>query len=913
MVLQEYLEACCSSDCNAAGAEGDASITPMVDAMTLRRQLAQDLLRGRRMQNLPKPRPQRSQSSPPHHASHASSSSTSQAPRHSRLLVEDESSVPAASSSEGRLLIQNDPPISPGSTGGVAGTYLGISSREQRSRRIKALCEEGWLRIGGCGRGYIDMRQNEAGLAFVLGQLGDIPVPEGYWYVQVFQNFDTQGHGQLCFDSFREIAEQWDAHCQERLSVLELAAASSCTNAEQETNQSDSVSVSIFDNKDDDICSIVDMIREASTLLQDSAQSELAPLGDAANNCQDDVPKQSLGQRTKALAQGENLARRACRQDTNLFNQWQPLRKNDRQSGRLWRSLSPTSNRSGRKSRAAAAEVVPEVMCPTYEGQLAIFDEYEFLGIIGQGACGKVMAVRHKSTQQVRACKIAAVQREAERELIDTEIALLKSLNHPNIMNLHEVYFESVHHDADGESIYLVTELCQGGGLLSRIAYHYEWLKQPMTEGHVAFMMRQILSATLYCHKLGVIHRDIKPQNILFMNKSASSPIKMIDFGLANFTERIRQNARVQEVPRSGALGMLAQMLPAVGGKELIPKHVQKQVMQRAGTPHYMAPELIAGHYNEKADLFSIGTMFCELLTGVHPFFTCGVDDEVSAKAKITARDPVSFPCEALPDHKVSTRARDLCLRLLRKDPRKRLGADQALSHPWFRCNSKATPYGNAEGLSTSIFDGLSSYKAHNKLKRAGLQLLACELSEGQMEEPRGQFMALNTQGDGLLSLQELEAGARHVGYELKRPELMQIMAALDSTGSGRIGYKEFVSALVEGGSGFDEEHLRKCFRKFDTRGTGRITYEDIRTVLCSRDGPGITRSEWEEIVPTGGKPISRNEDEPALTLDAFLHLMQPSKAQQQAASAAAASPAELLEMAADLLSEPGSGRDLGS
>merc|ERR1719191_1794257 len=120
-------------------------------------------------------------------------------------------------------------------------------------------------------------------------------------------------------------------------------------------------------------------------------------------------------------------------------------------------------------------------------------------------------------------------------------------------MTLYEVYFEQEKERkvANG-NIYLIVELCEGGDLFSRILHHYERLKQPMTEGHVSFMMQQILSATQYCHDRKIIHRDIKPENILFVNRSASSPIKIIDFGLANFTDKIRQTAKEVKVPRPG-------------------------------------------------------------------------------------------------------------------------------------------------------------------------------------------------------------------------------------------------------------------------------------------------------------------------------------------------------------------------
>merc|ERR1719401_2453765 len=431
----------------------------------------------------------------------------------------------------------------------------------------------------------------------------------------------------------------------------------------------------------------------------------------------------------------------------------------------------------------------------------------------------------------LRACKVVAVQTALQRELIDTEIRLLKSLNHPNIMKMHEVYFEQERDNGrvTNGNIYLVTELCEGGDLFSRILHHYERLKRPMTESHVAFMMQQILSATKYCHDLGIIHRDIKPENILFVDRSSSSPLKIIDFGLANFTEKIREQAKEVKIPKTGTMGRIARMLPPINGKHLIPYHERKKVMQKAGTPHYMAPEMIEGCYDQKADLFSIGIILCQLFTGWHPFYVPG-DDEQSVRAKISAPEPVVFPREVW--EPVSTDACDLCRKLLEKCPKNRLSAAQALAHPWFRDPEKPSPFGNLSGLSVSIFEGLMQYQAYNKLKQAVLQLLTRELSEFQIQELRSKFMALDMQGDGLLSPEELVEGMRHVGYEMSSMELQQIMAALDGSGSQRIGYKEFISALIERRVKFNRQQLWECFKKFDTKGAGRITYEDVKAIM---------------------------------------------------------------------------------
>jgi len=145
---------------------------------------------------------------------------------------------------------------------------------------------------------------------------------------------------------------------------------------------------------------------------------------------------------------------------------------------------------------------------------------------------------------------------------------------------------------------------------------------------------------------------------------------------------------------------------------------------------------------------------------------------------------------------------------------------------------------------------------------------------------------ALDTQGDGLLTAEELAEAARRVGHELPLEELREIVAALDASGQGRIGYKEFAAALVQRGMGLDELRLQECFRKFDSSSSGQISYEDVNKVLCSGDGsiPGITPSEWEEIVNPSStdngqrhkdtRDSNHHETSVELTLEAFMVLM---------------------------------------
>eukprot|EP00747_Dinoflagellata_sp_TGD_P036865 gnl/TRDRNA2_/TRDRNA2_138742_c0_seq1.p1 gnl/TRDRNA2_/TRDRNA2_138742_c0~~gnl/TRDRNA2_/TRDRNA2_138742_c0_seq1.p1 ORF type:complete len:400 (+),score=65.38 gnl/TRDRNA2_/TRDRNA2_138742_c0_seq1:64-1263(+) len=308
---------------------------------------------------------------------------------------------------------------------------------------------------------------------------------------------------------------------------------------------------------------------------------------------------------------------------------------------------------------------------------------YETCKSVGHGTFGKVLVVRCRQTKQMRACKIVVVKSEPHKDMIDNEVELLKSLDHPGIIALHHVFFEcGFQTNASGLSVYLITELCNGGDLTSKIRRYYEELRHPMMEGHAACILKQILSATSYCHARGVVHRDMKPDNILFLYETSLDQVKIVDFGLADFMDRIRENAQEVKVLRQDVMGRLSRMLlPAVRGKHLIKWHERKQVMQSVGTINYMAPEVMIGDYDERADLFSIGVILCQLLTGRHPFVNSSVHNEEAVRAMISSPEPAPITGEVW--SRVSAKATDLCRGLLEKSAKKRLSAEQALEHPW--------------------------------------------------------------------------------------------------------------------------------------------------------------------------------------------------------------------------------------
>ena len=113
-------------------------------------------------------------------------------------------------------------------------------------------------------------------------------------------------------------------------------------------------------------------------------------------------------------------------------------------------------------------------------------------------------------------------------------------------------------------------ELCEGGELFDRIIQ-----KDHFTESQARQIMLQIMKALCYCHASLICHRDLKPENFLFLDNSEESPLKVIDFGFS-----------------------------AIFGDE---KGKKRNMHIKAGTPYYIAPEVLKGDYNEKCDIWSAG------------------------------------------------------------------------------------------------------------------------------------------------------------------------------------------------------------------------------------------------------------------------------------------------------------------
>lgn len=500
-------------------------------------------------------------------------------------------------------------------------------------------------------------------------------------------------------------------------------------------------------------------------------------------------------------------------------------------------SMAPRPRRSTAafSSRKSVVPVASQIMTPAYSGQLQVFSDYKFMEEKGGGAFGRVMSVQHKRMGLKRACKAVAIRGARQFELVETEVSLMRKLDHPNVLRLFESYY-------DGDrNIYLIIELCGGGSLTDRIAAQKKETGGGLPEVQAASAMQDLLTALQYCHRKGIIHRDIKPDNLLYMNKAADSALKVIDFGLSDFLAKIEQKANELEKQ---------------GGR----KDKKKRAAPRIGTPHYMAAEVyLEGIYDERVDTFACGVVMAEALTAVHPFFELNKDNLETIRAKIL-RGKVNFKgphWDAVP-----VLAKQLAGQLLEPDRRKRYDAAGALAHPWLVRNRSLT-IGNGSEIKRQIFDALARFRHYNVLKQAAYRVFAKQLDDTQLGILRHQFQLLDTDGSGSVSAAELQEAAKRCGKHLDPTEIQAILQGFDriqnptgnisvGTSTAEIYYTDFIAALLECGVTLSDAQVYEVYMRF-SNGAPTISWTSLQSAIRAASSGGVTHG----AVPLAGVPAS--------------------------------------------------------
>ncbi|XP_030353900.1 death-associated protein kinase 2 isoform X3 [Strigops habroptila] len=269
--------------------------------------------------------------------------------------------------------------------------------------------------------------------------------------------------------------------------------------------------------------------------------------------------------------------------------------------------------------------------------QQKVEDIYEIGEELGSGQFAIVKKCRDKSTGLEYAAKFIkkrqsrASRRGVRREEIEREVSILQQILHANIIKLHDIYENKT-------DVVLILELVSGGELFDFLAQ-----KESLSEEEATRFIKQILDGVNYLHSKKIAHFDLKPENIMLLDKNIPIPhIKLIDFGLAH---KIEDGVEFKNI---------------------------------FGTPEFVAPEIV--NYEPlglAADMWSIGVITYILLSGASPFLG---ETKQETLANITA---VNYEFDEEFFSNTSDLAKDFIQKLLVKDTRKRLTIQEALSHPW--------------------------------------------------------------------------------------------------------------------------------------------------------------------------------------------------------------------------------------
>ena len=413
---------------------------------------------------------------------------------------------------------------------------------------------------------------------------------------------------------------------------------------------------------------------------------------------------------------------------------------------------------------------------------------------LGIGAYSKVFRVENKSTNEVFACKELLKSKIKDQKKFRNEINIMSECDHPNIIKLIEIYEDKLHYE-------LIMEELNGGSLTERLIEKVDDDGETFSEREAATIFKQIISAISYCHGKGIVHRDLKMENVIFIDTKGNLDIKIIDFGLSQYDT--------------------FKLLSLVN---LISEETAKTVNMNdiVGTPHYIAPEVLKGKYNQKCDIWSAGVILYSMLSGHFPF-NGRTNKEIF---KSISKKKFEFPEKYWKN--ISNEAKDLISHMLCEED-KRFSADKVLKHPWLNNLSPNVKH----QMPKSIIDDLKNYKNINNFKRFILTCLATRLRDQDIKNLKNIFIEMDINKDGTLSLQEFKIALKKI---VKENEIKEIFSEVDTNNSNKIEYNEFITALIDKKEYLKEEKLFEIFQTLDKDQDGKINKDEIKTVLKGED-----------------------------------------------------------------------------
>eukprot|EP00929_Paragymnodinium_shiwhaense_P119726 TRINITY_DN91625_c0_g1_i1.p1 TRINITY_DN91625_c0_g1~~TRINITY_DN91625_c0_g1_i1.p1 ORF type:complete len:769 (+),score=115.15 TRINITY_DN91625_c0_g1_i1:183-2489(+) len=438
-----------------------------------------------------------------------------------------------------------------------------------------------------------------------------------------------------------------------------------------------------------------------------------------------------------------------------------------------------------------------------------LLEEYRLGAQLGAGSFGTVFDAVHIASLEARVCK-KLPKASTDVPLALQEIHSMAMLDHPGVIKVFE-FFE------DAENIHQIMEPCKGGELdalvqevrKSKLMDISSWPYR-RKEDSIRDIMKQTLRAIAFMHSKKVIHKDLKPQNVMLVDTDSDS-IKIIDFGLAELLATSDSHAT-----------------------------------QCGGTWLFMAPEAFQRKMGPKVDVWSAGVILYNMLTGDYPFmaewkpppqtdpsYNAYVERWSQQTQKVVQREPPNTKHHRL---RIATPAcLEACWQMLVKSVDDRPDAGTCGEMPWFHASDEETPT-----LSVGIIQCLEGFSRMPQLKKAIFLLIAHQCSVEATPELQAIFTHFDVSNQGRLNVDDLCKVLVRAGMQ---PLFAQSVAhALDLMQTGKIGWTSFLAASTWYTMQKRVPAIEAAYRRFDPTGRGSITKDDILRVLTIES----SRKAWQ-------------------------------------------------------------------
>jgi len=464
---------------------------------------------------------------------------------------------------------------------------------------------------------------------------------------------------------------------------------------------------------------------------------------------------------------------------------------------------------------------------------------YELGDVLGSGGSCQVYRADGKGKVAGEQFAVKVMERAGNRKinerLFEKEVQILKDVEHTNIIKLRDSF-------EDKEYLFVVTELCLGGELFDRIAETNKY--GPFTEKRAAQLVYTMLDALHYLHEtLNIVHRDLKPENFVFESHSPDAKMILIDFGCAKNVE------------------------DHVNYKDIV------------GTPYYLAPESAAkkaertGAILKKSDVWAVGVIAYIMLTGTPPFRGREHKDILAQ----ILRSDVSFPSK-IP---LSKGFKNFIKQTLVKRPRRRLNAEEAMTHDWVVANDSSENAPSDRSVDKDILKCLKQFAQQTKLKKRVSRLLAANMGEDSQQKIKKHFQSIDEDGDETLDRKELAELLIKLGTpeDEAMDEALQMLKNADESADERIDFFEFSTIWQRKLLTVNDKYIRAVFNVIDNDKDRYITVDELRGMFQGMDLKEA-QDMIDEVDADNDKKISFEEfkkamkEEPAKNLghNALLH-----------------------------------------